>query len=237
MIQPGPAHTAFAPSLLDASGTPSVATMVMMSHLGMRRDLALFARALPALGPADAARGAALAEEWGKFHQTLHGHHTAEDAGLFPMLLSRAPGLAPFITNLSIDHRAIDPVLARGDAAFPRLPAPDARAEAEAVVRELRRLLDAHLAAEEASIIPELRADTSLEMPIPGEAELAMYAEGFAWSSQGVADEVLERVFAGLPAPLRERLPAAREAFRARQARAFGAAWEGTSKTAVPQGL
>lgn len=222
------------PTLLDASGAPSVATMVMMSHLGMRRDLLLFSRARAALAPEDAARGAALAAEWTSFRTTLHGHHMAEDAGLFPMLLARSPALAQPITALTIDHRAIDPVLERGDAAFPRLPAPEARAEAEGIVQELRELLDAHLAAEEASVIPHLRADTSLELPVPGEAELAMYAEGFAWSSQGVAPEVLEKVFAGLPEPLRARLPSAREAFRARQARAFGAAWEGASLTAAP---
>jgi hypothetical protein len=225
---------ATAPTLLDETGTPSVATLVMMSHHGMRRDLTLFSRALAALGDGDADRAAGLAEEWKGFRTMLHGHHMAEDSGLFPMLLGRSPGLAQAITNLSIDHRAIDPVLDRGDAIFPRLPAPDARDEARRFVAELGKLLGAHLAAEEASVIPHLRADTAFEMPIPGEAELAMYAEGFAWSSQGVAQEVLDKVSAGLPEPLRASLPAAREAFRARQIRAFGAAWEGASLTAAP---
>jgi hemerythrin-like domain-containing protein len=223
-----------APTLLDETGTPSVATLVMMSHHGMRRDLLLFSRTLAALAEGDAARAAALAEEWKGFRTTLHGHHMAEDAGLFPMLLGRNPGLGQAVTNLSIDHRAIDPLLARGDAIFPRLPAAAARAEAEALVRELGATLSAHLAAEEASVIPHLRADTAFEMPIPGEAELAMYAEGFAWSSEGIADAVLEKVFAGLPEPLRARLPAAREAFRARQVRAFGLSWQGASLTAAP---
>lgn len=221
-----------APTLLDEAGTPSVATLVLMSHHGMRRDLLLFARALAALSEGDAARGAALAQEWRGFRSTLHGHHVAEDTGLFPMLLGRNPGLGLVVTNLSIDHRAIDPVLERGDAVFARLPA--ARAEAEALVTELRTLLLAHLGDEEASVIPHLRADTAFEMPIPGEAELAMYAEGFAWSSLGVAEDVLAKVHARLPEPLRARLPDAREALRARQVRAFGAPWDGASLTAEP---
>lgn len=195
-------------------------------------EMHLFSVALA--GPLDAPRAAGLAEEWRGFHTTLHGHHQAEDAGLFPMLLGKVPSLAPVITDLTIDHRAIDPVLERGDAAFSALGEPGAPARAGAVVRELTRLLDDHLGREEASVIPHLRAETRFEMPIPGEAELAMFAEGFAWSSQGVAPEILEKVYAGLPEALRARLPAAREAFRARQERAFGAAWQGAARTAVP---
>ena len=52
------------------------------------------------------------------------------------------------------NHRLIDPLLERGDAAFAELPKTEAAA---AVVRELGELLAPHLATEEAELIPYLR--------------------------------------------------------------------------------
>jgi hypothetical protein len=64
-----------------------------------------------------------------------------------------------------------------------------------------------------------------------------MYAQGFAWSSDGIAPEVLARVDAMLPANVTTRLPAARAAFAERCARVWGATPKGASRTAVPDWL
>ena len=44
------------PQLLNDDGTASIATAIMMSHHGFRRDLARFARALAQIAAGDTAR-------------------------------------------------------------------------------------------------------------------------------------------------------------------------------------
>jgi len=148
---------------------------------------------------------------------------------LFPHILSEHASLGPVIEQLTAEHRLIDPLLERGDRAFSELP--DTKA-ATGVIDELKALLDAHLMREEAEALPFLR--DLKEFPPPDAAVLEMYAQGFAWSSHGVAPEVLERVYAMLPESLTARLPAARAAFDARCERVWGSARAGASRTALP---
>lgn len=223
-----------APDFLDAGGAASMATMFMMSHHAFRRDLSRFSRALAEDPPP---RAAALVEEWKGFHAALHGHHAMEDGTIFPGLAKEHPEVAPVVAALGEDHRRIDPLLARGDTAFDRIPGRGAAREAAAVVAELRALLDPHLAREEAEIIPHLRKVLRFDMPPLDDAMLALYAEGFAWSSHGVAPDVLDRVYAMLPEALRGRLPAARAAFAARCERVWGTSAAGASRTPVPDWL
>jgi hemerythrin-like domain-containing protein len=219
-----------APTLLNDDGTASMATAVLMSHHGFRRDLGRFAAALRGLGLQDADQAAALRDEWSFFRGALHGHHEAEDQRLFPFLKAQHSGLGAVIDRLAVEHREIDPLLARGDEAFVQLPA---TGDAAVVIAELTRLLDGHLAFEEAEAIPYLRGAKEFP-PVASEEELTFMAQGFAWSSDGVAADVLARVDAMLPAALVERLPAARAAFAGRVARAFGAAKLGASRTSIP---
>jgi hypothetical protein len=100
----------------------------MMSHHGFRRDLQRFASALDA--PNLMPRASALREEWQNFRATLHGHHEAEDHGLFTDLRGRVPSLAGTIDALGTDHRRIDPLLERGDGAFTELSSDGAAARA-----------------------------------------------------------------------------------------------------------
>jgi hypothetical protein len=223
-----------APNLLNDDGNASFATALMMSHHGFRRDLARFARALQALaGGGDNGKVAALREEWRRYRDAIHGHHTAEDQGVFPQLRGQQPSLAATLDQLSADHRRIDPLLERGDRAFAQLPA---TAEAAAVVAELSSLLDPHLAIEEAQVVPHLREARQFPPPTT-EAELQLYADGFAWACDGVAPEVVERLYAMLPESLTSRLPAARAAYEARSQGVWGASAPGRSRTAIPDWL
>lgn len=218
-----------APHLLNDDGTASMATMLMMSHHGLRRDLARFAGALA--GPVDAVKADALREEWQSYHQTLHGHHQAEDNGMFPSMRGQSESLAKTIDKLGADHRLIDPLLERGDRAFSEVAAnPGA---ARALVRELQELLGPHLALEEAELIPLIRGAKEFPTP-PNDEAAAMYAQGFAWAMDGIAPEVLEQVHGMLPAVLRERLPAARQAFKERCQRVWGELPSLASRTSVP---
>jgi hypothetical protein len=229
-----PSSPATPPQLLNDDGSASMATAILMSHHGLRRDLACFAAALRAAGGRAAGRAAALAAEWRNYRATLHGHHEAEDNGLFPATKAQQPELGAVIERLTADHRRIDPLLEQGDAAFAELAA--RWEEAASVVSQLSTLLDEHLALEEARVIPSLRGARSFPPPAT-DAEAAMYADGFAWASYGIAPDVLERVNTMLPAVLTAKLPAARAAFEQRWLRAWGRPRAGASRSAVPDWL
>jgi hemerythrin-like domain-containing protein len=219
------------PNLLNDDGSASMATMLMMSHHGFRRDLARFANALGQIAAGDGSRASAVAEEWQKFHMTLHGHHESEDKGVFPSMASEHESVRATIEKLGADHRKIDPLLERGDAAFTQLPKADG---AIAVIRELTELLTPHLATEEAELIPFLRG--AKEFPVPPTDEMAdLYAQGFSWAMQGIAPEVLVEVEKMLPPILLSRLPAARAAFDALCDRTWGPTKARASRTPIPE--
>src|SRR5205814_7981278 len=96
-----------APYLLNDDGSASIATALMMSHHGFRRDLARFAIALKKVADGDASRVEVLRGEWQSFRATLHGHHEAEDAGVFPNVIGQQASLGPTIERLTADHRRI----------------------------------------------------------------------------------------------------------------------------------
>jgi hypothetical protein len=222
-----------ATTLLNDDGTASMATALLMSHHGFRRDIARFAAALARPLAGDAAKIAALEGEWRSYRATLHGHHEAEDNGLFPNIRAAHPELGPVIDRLGADHRRIDPLLARGDQAFAELGA--RHAEAAAIVKELSVLLDEHLGIEEAEVIAFIRP--AKQFPAPAmEAEAEMYAQGFAWACEGIADEVLARLYDILPSTLVSRLPAARAAFDERSRRVWGSTARGAARTVIPDG-
>jgi hemerythrin-like domain-containing protein len=220
-----------ATTLLNDDGSASIATAILMSHHAFRRDIARFAGALEKVVSGDSSKVEALRFEWSQYRGALHGHHEVEDANIFPSVKEQDPTLVSVVEGLSDDHRQIDPLLERGDRAFAGLP--NASAAAASVVSELAALLDAHLSTEEASVIPFLRGVTDFPAP-PSEEMLAMYAQGFAWSSDGVAPEVLQAVDKMLPRALTSLLPTARAEFQARCDRVWGPLPALVSRTSVP---
>lgn len=219
-----------APTLLNDDGTASMATAIMLSHHGLRRDLACFRKALERIAKGDARRAEGVREEWKTFHQTLHGHHEAEDNGLFPNLAKEHASVRATIETLGADHRRIDPLLERADRAFAELPKTN---DALALVRELTALLHPHLALEESELVPFLRAAKTFPAP-PTDELAAVYAGGFSWAMHGVAPDVLTALDVMLPDVLKARLPAARAAFAARCERVWGTAREGAARTPIP---
>jgi hemerythrin-like domain-containing protein len=202
----------------------------MMSHHALRRDLRAFDAALARVAGGDASRVKELGGEWTWYRNALHGHHMMEDSRIFPQLIQDHAATAPIVERLSAEHRRIDPMLERGDAAFS--DAFDVAA-ARGVVRELSELLEAHLAVEEAELVPFLRDARSF--PAPGsDAEAEQYAQGFAWSMHGIHPDVLSRVTAMLPDALTSRLPEAQAKFAERCARVWGSAEAGAARTPIP---
>ena len=222
------------PQLLNDDGTASIATALMSSHHGFRRDIAQFRKALRRVADGDHTRVGPLREEWQRYGDTLHHHHHAEDSGIFPGIKPQHPELAAVIEGLVADHRKIDPMLEAGDRAFAGLP--ETVGAAAEIVSALSALLDAHLATEEKHIVPFLR-DAKAFPPPANEAELEMFAQGFAWSSHGIAPDILETLYAMLPPELRAKIPAARAAFVQRCEAVWGTAAAGASRTPVPDWL
>ena len=212
--------------LLNDDGTASMATMLMCSHHAFRRDMGCFAAALAAPQRSDQ-----LGDEWRWFRAALHGHHTVEDTVLFPELRANQPALAATIDRLDAHHRAIDPLLERGDVLFADLARH--RDAARELIATLAALLAEHLDAEECAIMPHLRGAKTFPPP-PDDAMIAIYADGFAWSSAGISGTVLEQVFAMLPCALVAKLPSARAAFDERSRRVWGHVHAGASLTSVP---
>lgn len=221
------------PNLLNDDGTASMATMLMLSHHAFRRDIMRFIQAVAKIQAGDSSHAEALQEEWNKgYHMGLHGHHTAEDNGIFPGIRNQHPDVAAAIDKLTAQHHHIDPVLERGDAAFADLAHPD---NAAAVLVDLKKLLDEHLTFEEAEVTPFLR--DGKDFPVPPDDNMAnMYAQGFAWSMQGIAPEVLDQVKKMLPPILADKLPAAQAAFEERSKRVWGDYSVGAATTPVPEG-
>jgi hypothetical protein len=217
--------------LLNEDGSASVATLLMLTHHAFRRDLASFERALGKLHEHESSQADALRGEWQQFHGALHGHHEMEDANIFPAQKQQNPSLAPTLDRLSEQHKRIEPLLARGDAAFSGMTDVGAARE---VVKELSALLDEHLRLEEETIVPALRAARQFPPP-PNDAAAELYAGGFAWSMHGIADDVIAAVKTLLPESLLSRLPAATKAYDERSLRVFGSAKLGKSSTSLPE--
>jgi len=218
------------PNLLNDDGTASIATALMMSHHAFRRDLGRFAKALDQVAHGDTARIPALRQEWAGFHMALHGHHHSEDTGIFPALAAEHAALVPTLDRLTADHHQIDPLLEQGDLGFAELPD---TTHARQAVTDITRLLHDHLALEEAEVVPFLRSQASFPPP-EDDAMAAMYADGFAWSSHGIAPEVLARVDDMVPPSIADRLGAAREAYRERCRRVWGTDEAGAATTPIP---
>ena len=225
-------NTQTPPQLLNEDGTASMATMLLMSHHAFRRDIARFLRALEQIKAGDTSRNEALKDEWHNSYQAaLHGHHTIEDSTIFPDIRNKHPELRGALDILTAQHHKIDPLLEKGDTAFTDLTHPE---NAEAILKEVKMLLDEHLAFEEAQITPALR--DSKEFPVPADDEMAaMYAQGFAWSMQGIAPEVLAEVRKMLPEILVNKLPDAQAAFEERSQRIWGVYAVGSATTPIPE--
>ena len=126
-------------------------------HHAFRRDLAAFARAVPATPVEDGATWAALERRWTRFAEVLHHHHTGEDAGLWPLLLERVTAAgdlaaARVLEAMEAEHDEIDPLLEACAAGFARMAArgtADERAALAVRTAAARDCLGRHLEHEE----------------------------------------------------------------------------------------
>jgi deazaflavin-dependent oxidoreductase (nitroreductase family) len=138
---PGPPQT----------GATSMGGALKLIHDAFRRELALIRTEVAQAGPA---LGAQLRVNCLTLCNGLHGHHSREDAAMFPGVGHQRPDLAPALERLRAEHESIAALLADlqrvlGD---PGLDAATLRGEVERLTAEVER----HLDYEEDTLIPVL---------------------------------------------------------------------------------
>lgn len=87
--------------------------MMGVVHDALRRDLCRLQSVFAS--PTDLEPGSvrrhALCDHIEWMMDFLHRHHRGEDAGLWPLLLARAPETSPLVTDLERDHESIEPAM------------------------------------------------------------------------------------------------------------------------------
>lgn len=177
-------------------------------HHAFRRDLAAFARAVPATPVEDRTTWQALAHRWTRFAEVLHHHHTGEDSGLWPLLLERvSPADREVLEAMEAEHERIDPLLEACASGFARMAAgggTDERAALAVRTAAARDDLGRHLEHEETQALALVQAHltqvdwdrmeqehfTSRRMP------LATTLFVVPWACDGVPEHVRRRAFA-----------------------------------------
>jgi deazaflavin-dependent oxidoreductase (nitroreductase family) len=138
---PGPPRT----------GATSPGGMLRLVHDAFRRELALIRTEVAASG---SGVGAQLRVNCLTLCNGLHGHHSREDAALFPAVDGQRPDLAAAMDRLRAEHEAIAGLLAglRRALADPDLDRATLRSEVDRLTAEV----EGHLDYEEETLIPVL---------------------------------------------------------------------------------
>ncbi|MFS8199240.1 nitroreductase/quinone reductase family protein [Streptomyces sp. CWNU-52B] len=132
---------------------PSMGQAVKAVHDAFRRELALIRKEI---GDAGSNLGAQLRINCLTFCQGLHNHHTGEDTMMFPFLADRHPELEPVLARLREEHEQIAALTAELKQVIGTDSAQPGYVRGE--VERLTAALEAHLAYEEAQLIPVLDA-------------------------------------------------------------------------------
>lgn len=145
------------PGQLAAPEGPVDLTNMYVMHHAFRRDLRDFQTTVADSRLGDHDRWRALLERWRMFGHALHNHHTAEDEGLWPMLLERAAAnrdddARAVLEAMQAEHARIDPVLEECEEGFARQadrPTEAVRSALEHSLDAASGLLSGHLGHEE----------------------------------------------------------------------------------------
>jgi iron-sulfur cluster repair protein YtfE (RIC family) len=113
----------------------------------------------------------ALRDRWARFAHVLHGHHSLEDAELWPCLQTAVTAAADVeaqgvLDAMAAEHSEIDPLLAGVADGLDRMiaaPSLDARAALAVRMVAARDSLDRHMAHEEQSALPLVQRYLTLQ--------------------------------------------------------------------------
>jgi iron-sulfur cluster repair protein YtfE (RIC family) len=135
---------------------------MFLMHFAFRRDLARFVPAVAGTPVGERATWVALRDRWARFAHVLHGHHSLEDAELWPRLQAAVTAAADaeaqeVLDAMAAEHAEIDPLLTGVADGLDRMiaaPSLDARAALAVRMVAARDSLGRHMAHEEQSALP-----------------------------------------------------------------------------------
>jgi len=216
-------------------GPVDLVVMYAMHH-AFRRDLAAFARAVPATPVDDRRTWSALQQRWTRFAEVLHHHHTGEDSGLWPLLLDRVDaagdeGGRATLEAMESEHGQIDPLLEACADGFARMAAggtADQRAALAVRTAAARDGLGRHLEHEETEALALVQRhlsqqdwDRMEEEHFEGRLPLATTLFVVPWACDGVPADIRRRAFAEAGQAFRVVLALTRRSYERRSRRAF----------------
>jgi hypothetical protein len=220
------------PGQAAAPEGPVDMTMMYVMHHGFRRDLTTFVEAAKATPVDDRPTWQALAARWDLFSRILQHHHSGEDAGLWPLLLSRCDeDERATLEAMEAEHDEIDPTLAACADGFARLAEhadEDARAALAVRLSAAREGLGRHLAHEESGALPIAQRWMTSEEWL--ELEEAFFRKAFGpkevlelvpWAAYGTPADLRRRVLAQAGPANRVVLALTRRGFERRERAAF----------------
>jgi len=194
------------PGQAAAPEGPVDMTMMYLMHHAFRRDLSLFATAVPRTPVEDRGAWRALEKRWALFSTALHHHHAGEDAWLWPELVRRAePEERVTLEAMEAEHAEIDPLLEAcrdGLASMAATPSAETRAALAVRLVAARESLARHLEHEESDTIALLqRVFTQqdwddVDEHFKAELTLGKLLRLVPWALQGVPADVREGLFA-----------------------------------------
>ena len=198
-------------------------------HTALRRGTRAIARAACELDPGDRRRAKAFARYWAGYAGEVHAHHTIEDDVMFPALVERVPVAADLIGRTDADHDRLDELMTLVGGAVDDLAAGRLSPVLADGLRELADLMDAHLAFEDADILPlferHFTAEEYAELDDQAAKALGISKQA-AFTVPFIASmldpDVLDHVFGDAPVAFRLLLRATRRSHARLAARALG---------------
>jgi hemerythrin-like domain-containing protein len=180
--------------------------MMYVMHHAFRRDLAKLSDAAQCTPANDRVAWRLLQQRWEVFAEVLHGHHTGEDTGLWPLLLERGTDEdRETLEAMEAEHADFEPLLEACERGFARLAAhadEDARAALTVRLAATRECLARHLEHEETGAIPILQRvltqedwDRLDEEHFKEDLSIAKVIRVVPWAVEGMPRDVRDEVF------------------------------------------
>jgi hemerythrin-like domain-containing protein len=166
-------------------------------HSALRRDLERTRMVVSASIPPGEPQRRAIAEHVLWMMHFLHGHHTGEDAGLWPLVRERNPAAAELLDRMDADHKRIAPAITSLERAASAYRDDGSTREALLdALAQLREVLLPHLEREEREMMPVVAATLTTaeyqrvedEYFVKSKGFLELGAEGH-WILDGLDDE------------------------------------------------
>ncbi|WP_322919236.1 hemerythrin domain-containing protein [Nocardioides renjunii] len=228
-------------------GPVDLQAMYVMHH-AFRRDLRRFRAVADRVPATDRQQWRRLQRRWHFFATALHHHHAAEDAGLWPLLLSRIADspdsrAVDVLRAMAAEHAQIDPLLAECADGFASLATdgtPEARRALQESLEHAWEVLDGHLGHEEreAMALLQRHLDESDWRRLEREHFRPAYTPRemwtvIPWSQEGLPAEVGRRVRAAGGPAVRALWWLSRRSFARNEQAAFGTARDVTAPLAA----